>query len=133
MIGTDTTIIARDQGDTDELEYVFDEDDEFVLGGKFIVKNVKMNKVAAIMQEIGRHPVLSFGNSTGDSGMAEFVASNNPYKSMAFMLCCDDTERENGNTAKADKMVKLCQENGWFPVSMKNGWTTIYSEGVTKK
>ena len=83
------------------------------------------------MQEIGQQPVLSFGNSTGDSSMAEFVISENPYRSLAFMLCCDDTERENGNLTKAQKMYDLCDENGWIPISMKNDWTTIYGDGVT--
>ena len=85
-----------------------------------------------IAQEIGEQPVLSFGNSTGDASMAEYTTSNNPYKSLAFMLCCDDTERENGNAEKADKMYSLCEEFDWVPISMKNDWTTIYGDGVTK-
>ena len=112
---------------------LFDDDDELILGGEFIVKNLKMNKVTVIAQEIGEQPVLSFGNSTGDSSMAEYTTSHNPYKSLAFMLCCDDTERENGNMEKADKMFSLCEEFDWVPVSMKNDWTTIYGDGVTKK
>ena len=92
-----------------------------------------MNKVSVIMQEIGQQPVLSFGNSTGDSSMAEYVTSGNKYPSLAFMLCCDDLVRENGSESKAQKMVDLCAEFGWVPVSMKNDWTTIYGDGVTKK
>ena len=78
-------------------------------------------------------PVLSFGNSSGDAAMANFVLDENPYKSAAFMLCCDDTERENGNPEKAEKMRKTCEENGYTAISMKNDWTTIYGENVTKK
>ncbi len=133
IIGSDETIVTKDQGDADGLEYVFDDDDQLVLGGDFIIKNLKMNKVAVIAQEIGQQPVLSFGNSSGDSSMAEYVTSNNPYKSLAFMLCCDDTERENGNVEKADKMFGLCQEFDWVPISMKDDWATIYGEGVTKQ
>lgn len=133
IIGSDETLVAPDQGETDGLDYVYDDDDKLVLGGEFIVKNLKMNKVTVIAQEIGVQPVLSFGNSTGDSSMAEYVTSNNKYKSLAFMLCCDDTERENGNVEKAEKMVSLCEEFDWVPISMKNGWTTIYGDGVTKK
>ena len=133
IIGSDEKLVTKAQGDTDGLDYVFDENDQLVLSGEFIIKNLKMNKVTVIMQEIGQQPVLSFGNSTGDSSMAEYVTSNNPYRSLAFMLCCDDLERENGNTAKADKMYALCEEYDWVPVSMKNDWTTIYGEGVTKK
>ena len=85
------------------------------------------------MQEIGQQPVLSFGNSTGDSSMAEYVTYNNQYKSLAFMLCCDDTVRENGDEAKAQKMFDLCEEFDWVPISMKNDWTTIYGDSVTHK
>ena len=92
-----------------------------------------MNRVTVTAHEIGGQPVLSFGNSTGDASMAEYVTSNNPYKSLAFMLCCDDTERENGSQEKADKMFSLCEEFDWVPISMKNDWTTIYGDGVTKK
>ena len=133
VIGSDETMVTKDQGDTDGLSYVFDDDDELILGGEFIIKNLKMNKVTVIAQEIGEQPVLSFGNSTGDSSMAEYVTSNNRYKSLAFMLCCDDTERENGNPEKADKMYSLCEEFDWVPISMKNDWITIYGDGVTKK
>jgi hypothetical protein len=133
LIGSDETLVAPDQGDTDGLDYIYDDDDKLVLGGEFIVKNLKMNKVTVIAQEIGVQPVLSFGNSSGDASMAEYVTSSNPYKSLAFMLCCDDTERENGNQEKADKMYDMCKEFDWVPVSMKNDWSTIYGDGVTKK
>ena len=131
IIGSDESVVAPDQGDTDGLEYVYDDNDELVLGGDFLIKNLKMNKVTVINQEIGQQPVLSFGNSTGDGSMAEYVTSGNKYKSLAFMLCCDDTERENGSEEKAQKMYDLCEEYDWVPISMKNDWTTIYGEGVT--
>ena len=133
VIGSDETLVAPDQEGTDGLNYVYDDNDKLVLGGDFVIKNLKMNKVTVIAQEIGVQPVLSFGNSTGDASMAEYVTSNNPYRSLAIMLCCDDTVRENGNEAKAEKMFKLCEEFDWIPVSMKNDWTTIYGDGVTRK
>ena len=133
IIGSDETLVARQQGDADGLDYVFTKGDDVVLGGEFIVKNLKMNKVTVILQEIGKQPVLSFGNSTGDASMAEFVTNNNPYPSMAFMLCCDDEVRENGSAAKAEKMAKLCAEFDWVPISMKDDWTTIYGDGVKRK
>ena len=132
IIGSDEAIVSSGQGEEDGLNYVFKDGEELVLGGDFLIKNLKMNKVSVIMQEIGQQPVLSFGNSTGDSSMAEYVTYNNPYKSLAFMLCCDDTLRENGSVSKAEKMAALCEEFDWVPVSMKNDWTTIYGEGVTR-
>ena len=133
LIGSDMTLVAEDQGDTDGLEYTFDDDDKLVLGGDFVIKDLNMNKVTVIAQEIGVQPVLSFGNSSGDAAMAEYATSNNPYKSLAFMICCDDTTRENGNPKKAEKMKDMCEEFGWIPVSMKDDWGTIYGEGVERK
>lgn len=133
LIGSDELLVATGQGDVDGMEYTFTDQDKLVTGGQFIIKTLDMNKVTAIMTEIGIQPVLSFGNSTGDSAMAEFTITNNKYKSLAFMLCCDDLERENGNTAKADKMRDLCDEFDWVPISMRDDWTTIYGEDVTRK
>jgi len=133
IIGSDEIIVSDNQNGADGLNYVFTEGDRLILGGQFLIKNLKMNKVSVIMQEIGQQPVLSFGNSTGDSSMAEYVTSGNKYPSLAFMLCCDDTERENGSESKAAKMFDLCEEFDWVPVSMKNDWTTIYGAGVVKK
>ena len=133
MIGSDELFVASNQGDEDGLNYTYTKDDEVVTSGKFVIKNLKMNKVCVIEQEIGEQPVLSFGNSSGDAAMANFVLDDNPYPAKAFMLCCDDTERENGNVEKADKMYAMCEENGYTAVSMKNDWTTIYGDNVTKK
>lgn len=131
MIGSDETLVATNQGDTDGLDYTFSHDDKLITGGEFIIKNLKMNKVSVIEQEIGKQPVLCFGNSSGDAAMANYTITNNQYKSGAYLLCCDDLERENGNTKKADKMRASCEENGWTAVSMKDDWTTIYGDGVT--
>ena len=133
IIGSDESLVATDQGDTDGLDYEFDSDDKVITGGDFLVKNLDMNKVTVIEQEIGVQPVLAFGNSGSDFSMAQYALNDNQYKAKAFMLCCDDTERENGNPEKAEKMVKSCKENGFTAVSMKNDWKTIYGDNVTRK
>ena len=127
--------MATGQREIEGLKYNFTHDEELITGGEFIIKNLKMNKVTAIQREIGQQPVLCFGNSSGDAAMANFTITNNRYKSGAFLLCCDDLDRENGNLNKAESMRQSCEENGWTAVSMKNDWTTIYGDGVqyTKK
>ena len=130
IIGSDESVVSAKQAGEDGLNYTFEQGDDLYLGGDFIIKNLKMNKVTVINQEIGIQPVLSFGNTTGDAAMANYTIGKNPYKSLAFMLCCDDLERENGNMDKAQKMYDLCEEFNWIPVSMKNDWKTIYAEGV---
>lgn len=133
IIGSDEMLVSSNQEDQDGLDYSFTSEDQLILAGEFIVKNLKTNKVTVIAQEIGQQPVLAFGNSSSDFAMAEYAISNNRYRSMAFMLCCDDTVRENGNEAKAEKMLKNCEEYGFVPISMKNDWITIYGDEVTRK
>ena len=133
IIGSDETIVATNQNGEDGLTYQMKDTDSLVLGGNFIIKNLKMNKVTVIAQEIGQQPVLSFGNSSGDYSMAEYVTTNNKYPSQAYMLCCDDTVRENGKLSSAEKMYKKCADEGWVPISMKNDWTTIYGPGVERR
>jgi hypothetical protein len=77
--------------------------------------------------------LLAFGNSGGDKDMANYVLNKNKYPSLAFMVCCDDTERERGNIQKANEMKQNCEKYGWVPISMKNDWKTIYGENVQKK
>ncbi len=133
MIGSDESTVATHQGKEDGLDYTYEQNDKLVTGGEFLIKNLKMNKVSVIAQEIGQQPVLSFGNSGGDTAMANYTITNNKYKTGAYMLCCDDTKRENGNLEKADKMRDTCKQYGFTAVSMKNDWTTIYGDKVSKK
>ena len=133
MIGSDESFVATNQGDKDGLDYTFTKDDKVITGGEFIIKNLKMNKVSVIEREIGQQPVLCFGNSSGDGAMANFTITNNKYQSGAYLLCCDDLERENGNQKKADSMRESCEKNGWTAVSMKDDWKTIYGDNVTRK
>lgn len=54
-------------------------------------------------QEIGYQPVLAFGNSLTDASMVNYAMYDNEYKSLGFMLCCDDLEREYGTLKKPTK------------------------------
>ncbi len=132
IIGMDVLCVASGQGETDGLNYVYTANDDVVRSGRLIIKNVKANKVSQIVQEIGSKPVLSFGNSSGDTSMAMYTTSENPYRSMAFMVVADDTEREYGDAAKAEQMRNKWDSFGWTSISMKNDWTTIYGDDVKK-
>ena len=41
--------------------------------------------------------------------MANYTVNNNRYRSIALMLCCDDTERYWGELDKAEKMRESCE------------------------
>ncbi|MBR4592462.1 MAG: haloacid dehalogenase-like hydrolase [Elusimicrobiaceae bacterium] len=133
IIGSDSTLIARTQGDKDGLSYTFQPGDELVLGGQNLVKNLQMNKVSAIIREIGVQPVLAFGNSSTDASMINYTIYKNKYKALGFMLRCDDLEREYGNLQKAEKMRESCDKYGWICISMRDDWKTIYGKNIKRK
>lgn len=133
ILGSDSTIMASGQGDKDGLVYTFQKGDKLVLGGKNLLKNLQMNKVSLIEQEIGVQPVLAFGNTLSDASMLNYTINNNQYKSLGFMLMCDDLEREYGNVQKAQKMREGCDKYGWICVSMRNDWKTIYGDTIKRR
>ena len=132
IIGMDVALVADGQKDTDGLDYVFTKDDTLIRSDRLLIKNLKMNKVSQIAQEIGRQPVLSFGNSSGDVSMHNYTLTNDRYKSAAFMLVADDGERDYGKPEKAQELSDKWEEAGFNVISMKNDFRTIYGEEVTK-
>ena len=133
ILGSDSTIVASGQGDKDGLEYIFEKGDDLILGGKNLVKNLQMNKVTLIEREIGKQPVLAFGNTFSDASMVNYTIYNNKHKALGFMLMCDDLEREYGNLKKAEKMHEGCEKYGWICVSMRDDWKTIYGDGIKRR
>ena len=132
IIGTEALLVAKNQGNKTGLDYKYTINDELQFKGELVRKNLNMNKVYYIMKEIGKKPILSFGNSGSDSSMAEFTLQNE-YPSLAFMLVCDDYTRERGNEKQAQEMRQNCELNNWIPISMNDDWTTIYGDNVTRK
>ncbi|MBR3402489.1 MAG: HAD family hydrolase, partial [Parasporobacterium sp.] len=132
IIGMDVALEATNQGDEDGLDYVFSTSDDLVRTDHLLIKNLKTNKVLQIAQEIGRKPVLSFGNSSGDVSMHNYTISNNTYKSAAFMLIADDDQRDYGNPEKGPELREKWESSGYQVISMANDWKTIYDEDVVK-
>lgn len=133
ILGSDSTIISSRQGEKDGLVYLFEKGDTLILGGKNLVKNLQMNKVALIEREIGVQPVLAFGNTFSDASMLNYTINNNKYKALGIMLMCDDLEREYGNMKKAEKMSADCEKYGWICVSMRDDWKTIYGDAIKRR
>ena len=129
--GSVSTVVASGQGNKDGLDYTWNKTDVPTLGGQLVIKDVKANKPTIIATEIGKQPVISLGNSSGDSSMANYVVNNNKYKSLALMLMCDDTTRDWGELDKAQSMKESCEKNGWHAVSERDEWKTIFGDGVS--
>ena len=132
IIGMDVAVEATNQDGTDGLEYVYTSEDSIVRTDNLLIKNLKMNKVAQIVKEIGRQPVLSFGNSGGDVSMHNYTIFNNKYRSAAFMLIADNEEQDYGNAEKVQPLKEKWEASGYHVISMRDDFRTIYGDDVKK-
>ena len=129
VIGSTFSFNATNQGDKDGRKYTITADDQILLEGNLLVKNQKTNKVFSIINEIGKTPILVFGNSSGDLAMGQYVVNNG---GKGYMLLCDDTDRDYGKLDVAEIFASERAAIGLETVSMKNDFATIYGDGVKK-
>ena len=132
VIGTEYGYTATNQGDKADTDYTFQPSDQVVFDGNYDGENAKMSKVDAIVREIGRQPVLAFGNSSGDLAMEVYTITNNPYRSAAYMVLADDEAREYGNAESAAQKRADYEAQGIGVISMRDDFATIYGENVVK-
>ena len=131
VIGMDVKLRSVSQGDETGVNYTMGREENLVRTDELIIKNLKTNKVLQITQEIGKVPVLSFGNSSGDCAMHNFCLSSE-HRSAAFMLIADDDARDHANRQKALSLADQWREAGYHVISMRDDFKTIYGEGVEK-
>ena len=132
VIGMDVTLKSSNQGDQDGVKYTMASSEYLIRTDELIIKNLKTNKVKQIAQEIGKVPVLSFGNSSGDSAMHNYCKSNKDYKTEVFMLIADDDVRDHADLVETAKRKKSWEDAHYNIISMKDDFKTIYGDGVQK-
>ena len=132
VIGMDVKLHSTSQGTEEGVNYTMGREEDLVRTDELIIKSLKTNKVLQISQEIGKVPVLSFGNSGGDAAMHNYALGNQKYKSAAFMLIADDDQRDHANREKALTLGEQWRQAGYHVISMRDDFKTIYGEGVVK-
>ena len=132
IIGMDVTLKGANQGDQDGVDYTLATDEDLIRTDELIIKNLKTNKVTAITKEIGKVPVLSFGNSSGDCAMHNFCMGNQKYKSEVFMVLADNYDDDHADPEETAKREANWKKANYNIFSMKNDFKTIYGENVKK-
>jgi phosphoserine phosphatase len=132
VIGMDVKLRTSDQGEEVGVNYTMGKEEKLIRTDELIIKNLKTNKVFQISQEIGKVPVLSFGNSSGDCSMHNYCLGNQKYRTATFMLVADDDARDHADLAEGAKREAKWRESGYNVISMKNDFKTIYGDGVVK-
>ena len=126
VIGTRFGITSENRGDDIKArDYTPSEDEKIIFDGTVKFKNLKLNKVVSIINDIGISPLLAFGNSSGDLAMGQYVMQ---HGGKAYMLLCDDTDRDHSDTEVAASFKEDCDKMGMETVSMKNEFATIYGD-----
>jgi len=131
ILASDFIYTSTKMGKDKPEDHFFDRHKEkIVISGKPLLNNAKTEKILSIINQIGKRPVLAFGNSSGDTSMFEYTLQNNKYRSAAFYVLCDDTERELGNLKRAEQEKNFAAQRGYNTISMRNDWKTIYGDNV---
>ena len=132
VIGMDVKFETNKQGETAGVDYTMNKDEYLVRTDQLIIKNLKTNKVKQISQEIGKVPVMSFGNSGGDVSMHNYCLSNKKYRTAVFQLIADDDARDHANREKALALGQKWRDAGFHVISMRDDFKTIYGFNVQK-
>lgn len=87
-------------------------------------------KPVGIEQQIGRRPILAFGNSDGDFEMLEWTSSGGGPR-LAAIVHHTDAEREwaYGRASAVGHLARALDEapqRGWLVIDMQREWLTIY-------
>ncbi len=134
IIASDFVYTSTKMGKDKPGDHFFDRRKEkIVISGEPLQNNAKTMKIFSIINQIGKKPVLAFGNSSGDTSMFEYTLQENKYRSEAFYVLCDDTERELGKPERAEKEKIFAEKRGYNTISMKNDWKTIYGDNVKRE
>lgn len=93
----------------------------------------KAGKPVGIHQQIGRRPILAFGNSDGDVQMLEWTTAGASGARLGLLLHHDDAEREyaydrKSGVGKLDQALDAASQSGWLVVSMKNDWNAVFTK-----
>ena len=133
VIGTEFEVKVRGH-ETEQYNtnYKYADGDDLVITGGFLQKNLNANKSIYIEREIGKRPVLAFGNSGSDTSMMDYtIDKRNKYPTAAYMLVNDDADRDWAGE-DWEKNSEKYNAMGYQSVSIKNEFKNLYKEGIKK-
>ncbi len=126
-------------GSAGGVTYGYDKDGRPILTKepKLLLNDNNAGKPEGIHIEIGRRPVIAFGNSTGDRQMLEYTKAGDGARA-ALLVLHDDAEREYAYGpalglpdtkvgAFTQDLYDEAKEDGWFVISMKRDWKKIFA------
>jgi hypothetical protein len=93
----------------------------------------KAGKPVGIQMQIGRRPILSFGNSDGDLPMLQWTAAGSGARFMGLVHHTDDKREwaydSKSSIGRLDKALDEAKAKSWTVVSMSDDWKRVFSFG----
>jgi hypothetical protein len=91
----------------------------------------KEGKPIAINKQIGRRPLIAFGNSDGDLAMLQWTAAG-PGPRLCVYIRHTDAQREwaydrTSKIGRLDKGLDEADAKGWLVVDMKRDWKQVFA------
>lgn len=92
--------------------------------------NDGQGKVVGISQQVGKRPILAFGNSDGDYEMLQWTTQG-PGLRLGALIRHDDARREyrydrQSHVGRLDKALDDAPARGWLVVSMEKDWRRVF-------
>jgi phosphoserine phosphatase len=95
-----------------------------------VVNDDKAQKPIDIQVEIGRRPILAFGNSDGDLEMLQWTAAGDGTRFMGLVHHTDAVREwaydRNSAVGRLDKALDAAVANKWTLADMKQDWKVIF-------
>lgn len=90
----------------------------------------KAGKPVGIHQQIGRRPIMAFGNSDGDFEMLEYVTLG-PGPRLGVLIHHTDAQREvaydrHSHVGRLDRGLAEAPKRGWVVVDMQQDWRQVF-------
>jgi phosphoglycolate phosphatase-like HAD superfamily hydrolase len=91
----------------------------------------KAGKPVGIHYQIGRRPILAFGNSDGDFEMLEWTTTG-PGARLGLIVHHDDAKREyaydrDSHVGRLARALDEAPARGWAVVSMRGDWARVFA------
>jgi len=90
----------------------------------------KAGKPVGIQRNIGRRPVLAFGNSDGDLQMLQWTAAGSGTRFMGLVHHTDAAREwaydRQSSIGRLDRALDEAKAKGWTRVDMKRDWKVVF-------
>ncbi|AYF03767.1 hypothetical protein PY32053_04233 (plasmid) [Paracoccus yeei] len=113
-----------------QIDLAYEEGGIFHRQAGLHANNDKAIKPMGILRQIGRPPVIAFGNSDGDFQMLDYATSG-PGRRLGVIIHHTDggshgSLRPQSPVGRLDRALDEAERRGWLLVDMRSDWAQVF-------